>query len=87
LVVIVIEVPINPIIQSRTRYYSSRNPEHVTVHTHRQHGGLISLIFSLRKESMLIVEKYISEDFPGIMSSIETLHFMTFLPAHKDSLF
>jgi hypothetical protein len=25
-------VPINPIVQSKTRYYSSRNPGHVTVY-------------------------------------------------------
>jgi hypothetical protein len=30
--VIVIEVPINPIIQSRTRYYPSQNPGHLTIY-------------------------------------------------------
>jgi hypothetical protein len=29
--VIVIAAPINPVVQSKTRYYSSRNPRHVTI--------------------------------------------------------
>jgi hypothetical protein len=48
--VIVLTAPINPIIRSRTRYYSSRNPGHVTYRIDR----FISILQPVQETNIVI---------------------------------